>query len=92
MASTPRSAAIRARSHASSSPMAARASVRAVTKMCSRTSTAARSLASQSSRGTTFLPAMWPHFFGHTWSSRKTPAPPASSYNWIVRMVLSGFP
>ena len=83
---------MRARSHASSRPTAARASVRAVTNSRSRTSSAARSLASQSSRGTTRLPAMWPHFFGHTWSSRKMPAAPACSYSSTVRIVFSGLP
>ena len=53
---------------------------------------AARSLASHSSVGTTCLPAMWPHRFGHTWSSRNMPAAPAGSHSSTVRMVLSGLP
>ena len=38
------------------------------------------------------MPAMWPHFLGHTWSSRNTPAAPAASNSSTVRMALRALP
>ena len=64
----------------------------AVTWRCVRRPTAARSLASQSSLGTTCLPAMWPQRLGQTWSSRNMPDAPACSHSSTVRTTLSGLP
>ena len=57
-----------------------------------RAQAAARILATISSMGITSLPDMWPQRLGHTWSSRFTPAQPASSNSWTVRTTLTTFP
>jgi hypothetical protein len=56
------------RASASSKPCTARASVRAMIRMSAsaRASTAARIFIRASSRVTTCLPLVWPHFFGLT--------------------------
>ena len=79
--SAPASRAICARSMASSTPLTASASVRAmITKSGSwRASSAALIFAIQSAVGITALPAMWPQRFGNTWSSMNRPATPAFS-------------
>jgi len=67
MTSAPASRYSFARCSAPSMPSTARASVRAIsTRSVRRAATAARSLASMSSTGTSCLPSMWPHFFGAT--------------------------
>ena len=80
--SAPASHASCARAIASSMPLTASASVRAmITKSgSSRASSAALILPSHSAGGTTALPVMWPQRFGNTWSSMKRPATPAFSY------------
>ena len=73
-------------------PTAARASVRATTNSSSQARRPGRLRAwpATPARGTTRLPAMCPHFSGHTWSSRKIPAPPADSNSSTVRRWCSG--
>src|SRR6266436_239070 len=92
--SAPASAARLPRSMASSRLVTARASVRAMmTKSGSvRYSLAARILSQNSWVGMICLPAMWPHFFGATWSSMCNPATPARSYSRTVRTTFRTLP
>ena len=58
----------------------------------SRASTAAFILSKASSRPTTSFPGVWPHLFGASWSSIKTPAQPALASPDTVRMTFIAFP
>jgi hypothetical protein len=45
-----------------------------------------------SAAGITRLSSIWPHFFGHSWSSIWIAATPTASYSRTVRMTLIGLP
>ncbi len=73
---------------------AASASVRAITSVGTPITSAARraatSFATASRVGTSTLPPMWPHFFTDaSWSSKCTPAAPASIIDFISSNALS---
>ena len=70
-ASTPRSRAILARSHASSRSIAARGRRCAVTKLLAGFQHAAELGQPVRRRDRPACPALWPRFLGHSWSSRK---------------------
>ena len=76
-----------ARSMASVSPWARRASVRARITVTRRApaATAARMRSDASSRSTTDLPALWPQRLAARWSSIVTPAAPARAQPSTVR-------
>ena len=67
---------------ASSTPSAARASVRAMIRKFSlswRAAAATLIFSTMSCVGTQRLPGVWPHFFGNSWSSSWMAVTPAAS-------------
>ena len=90
----------RARSRSSTSEVmsfAASASVRAMTRVetpiTSAASRAATRLRMCAEVGMSTLPPMWPHFFSEaSWSSKWTPAAPASMNAFMISKALSGPP
>ena len=95
-----RSPVMNSRSRSSTSAvisLALSASVRASTKVgvpqTSAASRAAIRLRSWAAVGISTLPPMWPHFFSDaSWSSKWTPAAPASIYAFMISKQFSGPP